>query len=124
MHTIRGRLSRAEYVDRAGMALLSLTIEQPGAGRYTAQPIEALMTYGSGDVAHAAAQRAANSLILGGIYRVIGRGLAATGGQVWLTGVEEWQLMEPSPLSLEASAPIPLDVSRGRFIAQPSAVSA
>ncbi len=123
MHTIRGRLSRAEYVDNAGMATLSMTIQQPGAGRYTAQPIEALMTCGNGNVAHAAAQRAADSLVLGGIYRVIGRGLAATGGQVWLMGVEEWQQMEAAP-EPDASVPAALQQVRERFLDLTAAVGA
>jgi hypothetical protein len=117
MQTVRGRLMRAEYINRADMAMLSLTIEQPGAGRFTSQPVEALMTYGTGSIAHSAARRAAGELVLGGLYRINGRGLSATGSQLWLLGVEEWVLMEPAPDALDATAPTSPVFMRDRLMA-------
>ena len=78
MHTIRGRLSRAEHVQKAGMAMLSITLEQVGAGGITSQPVEALRSYGNSDIGHAAAHAACASLLLGGLYAVRGKGLSAT----------------------------------------------
>lgn len=116
MHTIRGSIQRAEYVNNAGIAQLSLTVRQCGARRYTSQPIEALMAYGRGDTAHAAARRAANTIVLGGVYRINGTGLAAAGGQVWLLGVEEWGLMAPPPDSLEPAVPSSLAQMREQLL--------
>lgn len=124
MHTIRGAVMRAEYADNAGIAHLSFTLRQPGAGRFTSQPIEALMSYGSGEAAHAAAKRAADSIQLGGIYRLYGRGLAATGGQVWLMGVEEWSLVMPAPDLLEPAEPESLVRMRTRLLSVANVVSA
>lgn len=106
MHTIRGRLSRAEHVQKAGMAMLSITLEQVGAGGITSQPIEALRSYGNSEAGHAAAHAACASLVLGGLYAVRGKGLSATGGQVWLLGVSHWHVIAPARTEDEV-APIP-----------------
>lgn len=117
MHTLRGALTRAEYTDNHGIASLSLTLRQPElAGRYTSQTIEVLMSYGSGNAAHAAAQTAAASMILGGLYRINGRGLCAAGSQVWLLGAEEWALIAPPADTAEPAGPLTFAHMRAQLL--------
>jgi len=120
MHTIRGRLTRAEHIEKAGMAMLSLTLSQVGAGGITAQPVEALMSYGNTPIGHDQARRACASLEPGGLYAVRGKGLSATGGQVWLLGVSHWHLIAPAmPAEVAATAPlrsVPGGERAGRYL--------